>query len=101
MNELRGGCPTGGSATHRVAELRRQARIADELGSRLEAVARGLPAPGDVEGWRGIASDLFSSALHEQQAHVLREAERLHSVAMQFEGAAAVLERETAMMAVP
>ena len=76
-------------------------RIADELGSRLDAVARGLPGPGDVEVWRGIASELFSSALMEQHAVVHREAKRLHSVSMQFEGAAAVLERETALTAVP
>ena len=101
MNESGGGCSAGGSAAHRVAELRRQARVAQALGSRLDAMARGLPGPGDVEGWRGIASDLFSAGLHEQQAEVIREAARLHSVSMQFEGAAAVLERESALMAAP
>ncbi|UYN83024.1 MAG: hypothetical protein KIT89_09960 [Microcella sp.] len=101
MNESGGGCSTGGPASHRVAELRRQARVAEELGARLDAMARGLPGAGDVEGWRGIASDLFSSGLHELQAEVIREAERLHSVSMQFEGAAAVLERESALLAAP
>jgi len=101
MNELWGGCSAGGSTAQRVAELRRQARIADELHQRLEAVVRGLPGPGDVEGWRGVASDLFSSALQEQRSEVHREALRLQSVSAQFEGAAAILERETALTGVP
>lgn len=101
MNETWGGCSTGGPTAHRVAELRRQARIADDLYQRLEALVRGLPRPGDVEGWRGIASDLFCSALQDQHVEIHREAMRLQSVSMQFEGAAAVLEREAALAVMP
>lgn len=79
----------------RAAELRRQARIVDDLFDRVVSIRRGLPTGADLEGWRGAAAALFATAVDEQNAHLGREVYRLDTVRSSLRGEAALLEVES------
>ncbi|MBX9472144.1 hypothetical protein [Microcella sp.] len=89
------GCPAPGSTADRAAELRRQARLVDDLFDRIVAIRRGLPTGADLEGWRGAAADLFTAAVDEQGAHLGRQVYRLDTVRSSLRADAYFIETET------
>ena len=90
-----------GSAADRAAELRRQARVVDDLIERLGAIVNGLPAPSDQHYWRGPAANLFMAAIAEQRERLGREVWRLDSVRMHLLGSAATAEAEAQRWGLP
>ena len=74
------GCPAPGSTGDRAAELRRQARLVDDLFDRVVAIRRSLPTGADLEGWRGAAAEVFAGVVDEQGALLGREVSRLDMV---------------------
>lgn len=95
-----GGCSPAGVGSARADELRRQARIVDDLFDRLGTVARTLPRVGDLEGWRGPAAELFAAAVHEQEAVLVREALRLDLIRTHLRGAAALADDESSTVVI-
>lgn len=89
------GCPVPGSTGDRAAELRRQARLVDDLFDRVVSIRRGLPTGSDLEGWRGAAADLFAAVVAEQGARLGREVYRLDTVRSSLRADASHLETET------
>ncbi len=84
-----------GFAADRAAELRRQARMVDELIERLGSVVNGLPVHSDHEHWRGPAANVFMAVIAEQHERLGREVQRLDTVRMHLLGSAAVADAET------
>ena len=82
------GCPEPGATAARAAELRRQARLVDDLWERVVSVRRGLPTGADLEGWHGAAAELFAAAVDEQAALLGREVYRLDTVRGSLRGEA-------------
>ncbi|MDO9589879.1 MAG: hypothetical protein Q7J04_01905 [Microcella sp.] len=99
MSEQGDGCSWQRSGNDHAEELRRQARVVDDLIERLGAVIRDLPWSSEVEGWRGPAADLFTAAVADQRAHLGREVYRLDSVRLQLRGAAAIADAEALAIA--
>jgi hypothetical protein len=89
------GCPGLGSTADRAAELRRQARLVDDLWERVVSIRRGLPTGADLEGWHGAAAELFAAAVDEQRALLGREVYRLDTVRSSLRADAFRIEAET------
>lgn len=89
------GCPEPGSTADRAAELRRQARLVDDLWERVVSVRRGLPTGADLQGWHGAAAELFATAVDEQNALLGREVYRLDTVRSSLRGDAHRVDAET------
>jgi len=89
------GCAAPGSTADRAAELRRQARLVDDLFDRVVAIRRALPTGHDLEGWRGFAAELFAAAVDEQGVHLGREVYRLDTVRSSLRADAYRVETET------
>lgn len=94
MSDALIGCPAPGSTGDRAAELRRQARLVDDLFERVTTIRRSLPSGGDVEGWRGPAAEVFLAAVSEHEAHLGRSIYQLDSVRSQLLSAADLAEAE-------
>ncbi len=94
MSDALIGCPAPGSTGDRAAELRRQARLVDDLFDRVTTIRRGLPSPGDVEGWRGPAAELLLNAVAEQEAVLGRQIYHLDSARSNLLGAAALADAD-------
>lgn len=95
MGDDASGCPAPGSSADRAEELRRRARIADDLLDRVTTIRRGLPSGGDLEGWRGVAAELFCAAVEEQGALLGREVYRLDTVRSSLRGDATLVDAES------
>ncbi len=92
------GCPVPGSTGDRAAELRRQARLVDDLFDRVVAIRRALPTGADLEGWRGAAAELFAAAVDEQGARLGREVYRLDTVRSSLLGDADRVDAQTTVL---
>ncbi len=94
MSDAMNGCSPAGVVADRAAELRRQARLVDDVYERIVAIRRALPHAGDLAGWRGPAADVFASAVAEHEAVLGREVTRLDGVRSHLLAAAALADAE-------
>lgn len=93
-----GGGATGGgeygaaAGLARAAELRRQARLVDDLLQRVATVVHDLPDDMALADWWGPARESFHGAVTSERGQLSRAVYRLDGVRLQLEHAALLVE---------
>jgi hypothetical protein len=91
-NTSPGSATAGVTGTPVAVDLRRQARLVDDLLRRVAMVIADLPSDAALGGWWGPAREGFLEAVERERGDLGREVYRLDGVRTQLEHAASLAE---------